>query len=350
MSGTREGRARTLLRVVAGLTLVAGVVAALLVLGLRGATAQSIQSQSALVTTRERPSASERAFSSRDSLTLMGLQLYVRSRGTVVIVHGLGEADSLFTHWAGALGVATGMNVIGLSLRGNGRSRDTVSHAGGADAYASDVATVIRELKRRSPSGPVLLLATHGGLGITAHTVSAYARMESPRADGIIALDAALGDESRVANGRQLVVYPRRVRIIAALSSAGIHWLDGRAVAEQSSTTGVLHTRWSFAEWDASAPQLGNLLTALEANATPLLVISNAPPVMSASTGDSLARTWVQVRGAVDPNSDEVASAITRWTSIFSANAFEPIPPKATQTLDVLGIGRPGAADSSRRP
>lgn len=302
------------------------------------APAVLLSSQTALVPAAAVQDGSDRPFLSADSFPIMGTQLIARSRGSVVLVHGLGEAEPLFRQWAAALAAASGMNVIGVSLRGNGRSRDTVARRGGPDAYARDIGAVIRELKRRNPSGPVLLLASHGGLGIVSHFATARARLGAPPADGLIAFDAGLGDEARVANGRSLLIYPRRARLAAALASAGISWLAGTVVAEQAGNGIAPVTRWAFAEWETSIPSRERLLLAIEGGNLPVLVVSRAaPPSAAPWNADEGTRAWVQVAGPVDANRPDVAAAITRWMAPYAADAFEPPPPSATQTLDVLG-------------
>jgi hypothetical protein len=335
----RPGRRRApvVWAVTAGTVIAATVAIGAFMVAVRTAPAVVVTAPAALLPASEVPSGSERTFMSTDSFRLSGSQLAMRSRGSVILVHGLGESAPLFAAWAGAIAKATTMNVIGVSLRGNGSSRDTVTRPGGADAYARDLGGVVRELKRRNPSGPVLLLASHGGLGIAAHFLASRTRLNAPPVDGVIALDHDAGNESHTANGRALLLYPRRIRAATALASVGVHWLDGTVVAEQSGDGRFPSMQWAFAEWNASTPHLASLLAVPDASDCPLLVVSiAAPPVAARWYGAQSTASWVRVSGPADPNAPDVATAISRWTAAYSADAFEPEPPKATQTLDVL--------------
>lgn len=285
---------------------------------------------------------SPRLFVAADSTSLHGLQYAGNSRGTVILLHGLGEADTLFARWAAAIGQATAMNVVAVSLGGNGRSRGTRPADRGPDAYATDVGAVVRELKRRNPSGPVLLLASHGGLGIAAQFLASRARLALPRVQGVIAIDGTGDDRGRVTNGRPFLVFPWRLGVLTALSSLGVSWFDGVVVAEQSGAPDFPPSRWSHAEWRGSAPRLNPLLAATDNGEVPLLVLSGAPaPAATASNGTAANRTWVRVTGALDPNTEPVGVALDRWAAVFSADAHDPTPPKATQTLEVLPRSRP---------
>lgn len=273
-----------------------------------------------------------RGFITQDSVTLDGIQHVVRSRGTVVLLHGLAEPDSLFGQWAASIDSATQMNVLGVALRGNGRSRDSVTRGDGADLYALDVAAVITELRRRSPSGPVLLLASHGGLGIAAHYERVREARSLPRPDGIIAVEADTGVAARIANGRELVLYAQRLRQLQRLASFGVPLLDDLEVAMQESGGREMTTRWSLRAWRAAAPDLMPLLEAQAASRTPLLVITRRDTrVVSAAE-----RTWFGAEDAVDLNNPAVRFALSQWSATWSADAFEPIPPRPTQTLDIL--------------
>ncbi len=282
------------------------------------------------------PSGNLRTFDTRDSVRLNGVQLVVQSRGTVILVHGLAEPDSLFNQWALAINAASSMNVIGVALRGNGTSRDSIMRGDAAEHFAIDIGGAIKELKRRQPSGPVILMASHGGLGITA----AYERLRStmglPAPDGIIAMEVDTAGAMRVANGRPVLLRTRRLRALEALHAAGITMGDGLDVASQESSGRELTTRWSFRAWHAAQPRLEPLLDAQRTAGTPMLVLSTRrEPNAAAAGGD---RTWMVVLPPVDANAPAVVAAITQWSAMFAADAYEPVPPKATRTLEVLPV------------
>lgn len=275
----------------------------------------------------------DRDFEDSSKVRLRGLQMVVQSRGTIVLVHGLGEPDSLYGYWAAALNGATQMNVLAVALRGNGRSRDSVPRGDRPDDFAADIGSVLRELKRRQPSGPVILLASHGGTGIVAHYERRRRDMGLIAPEGIIVLRSDSGIPAHVANGRPLVYFHRRARLIAPLARLGIPFVDGLTVAMQDAGGRELTTRWSYRAWEAAATDFPALAEAQRASGTPMLVISAEKAVGPSTVGD---RSWDMVPAPVDPNTPAVARSIARWTAQFSADAFDPTPPKATQTLELL--------------
>lgn len=325
----RAGRAS---RLAVGVIVALGACAGALAYLLQRGPAVRLPTRASAMRPAELQTGNPRDFLTRDSVGLDGIQHVVRSRGTVVLVHGLGEPDSLFGQWAAALDSATQMNVLGVALRGNGRSRDSVSRGDGADAYALDVAAVIEELRRRNPSGPVLLLASHGGLGIVAHYERVRGARTLPAPDGIVALEADTGAAARVANGRALVLYATRLSRLQWLASFGVPVFDGLEIAMQESGGGEITTRWSLRAWRAATPALAPLLEAQAVTHTPLLVVARR----STDAPRASDRTWVTVEGAVDVNNVAVRRAIARWSATWSADAFEPVPPRPTQTLDIL--------------
>lgn len=280
------------------------------------------------------PTGNLRTFDTRDSVRLNGVQLVVQSRGTVILVHGLGEPDSLFNQWALAINAASSMNVISVALRGNGTSRDSIGRGDAAEHFATDIGGAIKELKRRQPSGPVILMASHGGLGVTAAYERLRRTMGLPAPDGIIAMEVDTAGAMRVANGRPVLLMTRRLRTLEALQAAGITMGDGLDVASQENSGRELTTRWSFRAWQAAQPRLAPLVDAQRTTGTPMLVVSVRREPIAPTAGSD--RTWEVVQPPVDPNAPAVVAAITRWSTMFAADAYEPVPPKATRTLEVL--------------
>lgn len=275
----------------------------------------------------------ERTFMTRDSVRVRGRQLPARSRGTVIIVHGLGEPDSLFVRWGELLRSSTEMNVLGLGLRGNGRSRDSVSRAFSEGDYSLDVEAVIRELRRRNPSGPLIALGTYGGLGILATYETTRRTRDLPAFDGIVVLHVTDENRARIPDNRPVTFYERRVAALDLLAKLRIRAFDGLEVATQSADAyGALATRWSYGSWRAADPSLAPLLSNGAEPATRTLVVSTRAPAASLMS----THTWVKVSAPVDLRSVEVQQAIARWSAEYAADAYEPVPPKATQTLDIL--------------
>lgn len=94
-------------------------------------------------------------------------------RGTIVLVHGLGEHLGRYGHLAARLN-ARQWRVIGCDLRGHGRSQGARGDAPQRDALLEDLALVIDAARADAPAGTPLVLLGHslGGL-IAARFVAA---------------------------------------------------------------------------------------------------------------------------------------------------------------------------------
>lgn len=98
-----------------------------------------------------------------------GLQLNVRewlcedARGTVIIVHGLGEHIGRYEHVAQQL-LRTGRNVVGYDQRGHGVSAGQRGAVPRTDSLLRDLAVVIDAVRTRQPGPLVLLGHSMGGL------------------------------------------------------------------------------------------------------------------------------------------------------------------------------------------
>jgi hypothetical protein len=251
------------------------------------------------------------------------------------MVHGLGEPDSLFAHWSEPIRLATNMNVLGLALRGNGRSRDSVAKAYLAGDYSLDLEAAIRELRRRNPSGPLIALGTHGGLGVLAVYEATRSQRALPAFNGIIALHVTDEKRARIPDNLPVAFFERRVAVLDLLAILGVRAFDGLEVATRhADVAGAFATRWSYGSWRAADPSLLPLLSHAAERGTRTLVVSTRPP-----TADAIAsRTWATVPAPVDLHAVDVQRAIARWSAEYAADAYEPEPPKATRTLDVLRL------------
>ena len=134
--------------------------------------------------------------------TVDGLQLHLqhwpgpaRSRGTVQIVHGLGEHIGRYAHVAAALN-AQGWHVAGHDLRGHGRSTGARGRLADSHALLSDVALVHDHLKQALPAGVRVLLGhSLGGLIAARFAAEALAGAPSPWSrplDGLVLSSPAL--------------------------------------------------------------------------------------------------------------------------------------------------------------
>ena len=129
---------------------------------------------------------------SRTIRTRDGLELRRRdwpsdgARGTIVIVHGLGEHIDRYGHVAAALN-ARGWDVVGYDHRGHGRSPGDRGRLVASDDFLADLASVVDAV--RSGSGAPVMLLGHslGGL-IAARFVAGG--LESPAPDWHRPIDA----------------------------------------------------------------------------------------------------------------------------------------------------------------
>ena len=101
----------------------------------------------------------------RDGLTLRGREWpQAPARGTIVIVHGLGEHVGRYAHVA-AFFNARGWRVVGYDHRGHGRSDGARGRLAAVDDLLVDLAGAIDAVRAEHPGGPVVLLGhSLGGL------------------------------------------------------------------------------------------------------------------------------------------------------------------------------------------
>ena len=84
-------------------------------------------------------------------------------KGTIVIVHGLGEHGGRYAHVAATLN-ANGWSVVGYDQRGHGASPGARGRLAAGDDLLADLAAVIDEVRSASPRRIVLLGHSLGGL------------------------------------------------------------------------------------------------------------------------------------------------------------------------------------------
>ncbi|MCM0608258.1 MAG: lysophospholipase [Ideonella sp. WA131b] len=140
-----------------------------------------------------------------DTLTLPtadGLRLHLRHwptaavapRGTVLVVHGLGEHVGRYAHVAEALNGA-GWHVSGFDQRGHGRSGGRQGVLAAPDSLLADLGAVVDAVRPRAP-GPLVLLGHSMGGAVAARFV-AEALAPQPAAwsrplDGLVLSSPAL--------------------------------------------------------------------------------------------------------------------------------------------------------------
>ncbi len=99
------------------------------------------------------------------------------ARGTIVIVHGLGEHIGRYAHVAARLN-ANRWSVVGYDQRGHGASPGERGRLAAGDDLLTDLASVV-DAVRAEASGPLVLLGhSLGGLVVARFVAGA---LESPR-------------------------------------------------------------------------------------------------------------------------------------------------------------------------
>ena len=287
--------------------------------------------------------ATPRSFVTRDSITVDGIQFLARSRGTLVLVHGPGPVDRVLAAWAPRLQAASGLQVIGIALRGFGRSGGTIDSLNDRDGYVEDLGAVVRELKRRMPGGPVIFVAPTAGAGLAIryvdHSAMASAGARGLRApDGLVlieptlTLDAlvadTLGGLTGVAWHRRRLAVQRRLPWFPLMANLPV----AHAVVATAEGRAVRHL--PFATIQSLRPE-GNPWHALARSDVPVLLLSGTSPD-SSDFPPAEHRLWQRIsRGAPLPDA-ALAGPLTAWLSRYAGDAEERPSPLPYQLLPIL--------------
>ncbi len=283
-----------------------------------------------------------RKFIMPDSVALFGTQYFVASRGTIVMLDGLGAHDAVAMQAGDSLRDATAMNILFLDLRGNGRSTGARGRLGSDHQYTEDLARVVRDLKRANPSGPVLLVGVRQGAGTALAFAARAGDAEIPRVQGIVLLDPLLTLDSLQVAGTQdggaFQWHTSRLRTLRLLNAVGIHVADKLPVAYQRAQQPDGPIARSFS-WRAIRALLPSDPWAVANDlALPVLLIER-----QSSATAPLRRTDQHEVESI-PIDTSLFTPITwrifeRWTAQFSADAavpknilpYVPIPLKDTK-------------------
>jgi alpha-beta hydrolase superfamily lysophospholipase len=120
----------------------------------------------------------ERTIETRDGLALVRRDWpFADARGTIVIVHGLGEHIGRYAHVAARLN-ASGWSVVGYDQRGHGASPGERGRIAAEDDLLADLAAVV-DAVREEARGPIVLLGHSLGGLVVARFVAGG--LESPR-------------------------------------------------------------------------------------------------------------------------------------------------------------------------
>ena len=180
-----------------------------------------------------------------ESLTTAdGLQLHLQhwpapgaARGTVQIVHGLGEHLGRYVQLASVLN-AHGWHVAGHDLRGHGRS--TGARGGLADSHAllADVALVHDDLRRAWPAGAHVLLGhSLGGLIAARFAAEALGTAPAPWSrplSGLVLSSPALDPGMSAAQKRLLAVLAPVAPRLALGNGLKPEWISRDAAVVQA--------------------------------------------------------------------------------------------------------------------
>jgi len=123
-----------------------------------------------------------------------GIQFFIRGwepehapRAVIALVHGLGEHTGRYHH-VGEAFTKTGYALMGLDLRGHGRSGGIRGHTPSMEAYMLDIDSLIERARVRYPNLPVFLYGHSLGGILTLN----YCLRRKPDLKGVIVTSPAL--------------------------------------------------------------------------------------------------------------------------------------------------------------
>jgi alpha-beta hydrolase superfamily lysophospholipase len=164
-----------------------------------------------------------------------GVQLVLRhwphdgaARGTVLVVHGLGEHIGRYEHVAAHLN-AWGWRVAGYDQRGHGRSQGARGRLPAADALLDDLSRVIDAVRANRP-GPLLLLGhSMGGLVAARFVAEALSQAPAPWSrpvDALVLSSPALAVEMSAGQRLLLAVAGRLAPNLGAGNGLDPSWIS----------------------------------------------------------------------------------------------------------------------------
>jgi len=151
-------------------------------------------------------------------------------KGTIVIVHGLGEHGGRYTEVAARLN-ASGWSVVGYDHRGHGASPGPRGRLAADDDLLADLAAVVDDVRRASPKRVVLLGHSLGGLVVGRFVAGG---LESPRpawqrdVDALVMSSPALEVGMNAAQRLLLAVLGPLTPNLGVATGLGSQWLSRR--------------------------------------------------------------------------------------------------------------------------
>ena len=172
--------------------------------------------------------------------TADGLKLHLRdwpvadARGTVLIVHGLGEHIGRYEHVAAHLN-GWGWNAVGYDHRGHGRSEGARGRIQTSDALLKDLARVIDAVRQAHP-GPLVLLGHSMGGMVTARFVAEGIANPAPwhrPVDALVLSSPALAADTNAVQKLMLAIFGSLAPNLAVNNGLKTDWIsrDPKVVA-----------------------------------------------------------------------------------------------------------------------
>jgi acylglycerol lipase len=115
------------------------------------------------------------------NLYFQGWQTEQNPKGSICLVHGLGEHSGRYTYWAELLNKA-GYSVISYDLRGHGKSEGQRGHVDSFEDYLKDTDVLLGEANKRYTGVPRFLY----GHSMGALIVTDYVLVRIPQLNGVI--------------------------------------------------------------------------------------------------------------------------------------------------------------------
>jgi alpha-beta hydrolase superfamily lysophospholipase len=286
-----------------------------------------------------------RTIRTRDGLMLARRDWPLASaRGTIVIVHGLGEHIGRYAHVAARLN-ASGWNVVGYDQRGHGTSPGERGRLAADDDLLADLAALVDDVQReRSDRGPLVLLG-HSLGGLVAARFVAGA-LESPRPAWQRDVDALVLSSPALDVGMTLAQRALLATLGAAAPNLAVaNGLDPNGISREPAV--VAAYRADSRVHDRIAPRLGRFIAdagpAVRALAprwrVPTLLLyagsdrlvlpaGSAAFAVAAPAGVVTAREFPTLFHEIfnEPERDEVLSVLTAWLDTLAVSPHTGSP------------------------
>jgi alpha-beta hydrolase superfamily lysophospholipase len=278
----------------------------------------------------------ERTIRTRDGLALMRRDWpSVDPRGTIVIVHGLGEHIGRYAHVAARLN-ASGWRVVGYDQRGHGDSPGERGRIAAGDDLLVDLAAVV-DVACGEWRGPLVLLGHSLGGLVVARFVAAL--LEAPRPQWQREVDALVMSSPALDIGMTAAKRALLATLEALTPNLGIgNGLDANAISRDAAV--VAAYRADPLVHDRIAPRLVRFLAdagaAVQAVAprwrVPTLLLyagsdrcvvpaGSAAFAAAAPSGVVTAHAFAPLFHEIfnEPERDEVLSILTAWLDTLTA-------------------------------